>query len=314
MMRIRRVMFLKKLREHWQHRHELWQKFRLWQKTPYQVAPLSDEEHDCPTCQTHYTGNFCPRCGQWWRIGRYSFRNAFLGFLDIWGLGNRSMFRAIGHLFLRPGYMMRDYLQGRQHAYFPPFKMFFLVTTLGFLVDNGLNIAGHSDIEQRYERIEQRRAEEQELVAELNRLDSEQSRGQLIAKHIITQSFIRIAGFQYDYPNFFVLTVLLFVSGFLYLLFRHAPNFEGGMRYSELIVSLVYLYNMISLYIIPLEFLQLDERIQTMPYLTLPLAFSQLTGHSLLRSAAYTLLAALFYIVLIALMVVIVVTTTILLT
>ena len=104
-----------------------YRRFREWQKRPYQVKPLSAEEHDCATCGTHYQGNYCPRCGQSSSIGRYSFKNALLLFLDVWGLGNRGMFRSLRDLLLRPGYMIRDYLQGMQMAYFPPFKMFFLL-------------------------------------------------------------------------------------------------------------------------------------------------------------------------------------------
>ena len=36
--------------------------------------------------------------------------------------------------------MIRDYLRGMQMAYFPPFKMFFLLLTLWLVVDSGLNI------------------------------------------------------------------------------------------------------------------------------------------------------------------------------
>lgn len=53
-----------------------------------------------------------------------------MGFLDIWGLGNRPMFRTMGQLFLRPGYMIRDYLSGHHLRYFPPFKMLAILTIL----------------------------------------------------------------------------------------------------------------------------------------------------------------------------------------
>ena len=89
---------------------EKYRRFREWQQKPYQVKPLSAKEHDCTTCGTHYKGNYCPRCGQSSKIGRYSFKNAFLLFLDVWGLGNRGMFRTIRDLIFRPGYMIRDYL------------------------------------------------------------------------------------------------------------------------------------------------------------------------------------------------------------
>ena len=117
-----------------------YKRYKEWKLQPHQVAPLSDEQHECATCGTRYDGNYCPRCGQSAKIGRYSFKNAILLFLDVWGLGNRGMFRSIRDLILRPGYMIRDYLRGMQMAYFPPFKMFFLLLALWLVVDSGLNI------------------------------------------------------------------------------------------------------------------------------------------------------------------------------
>ena len=117
-----------------------YKQFKEWKQQPHQVAPLSEEQHECATCGTHYEGNYCPRCGQSAKIGRYSFKNAILLFLDVWGLGNRGMFRSIRDLILRPGYMIRDYLRGMQMAYFPPFKMSFLLLALWLVVDSGLNI------------------------------------------------------------------------------------------------------------------------------------------------------------------------------
>ena len=104
---------------------EKYERFKEWQVKPYEVAQFTTEKHECATCHTEFHGNYCPRCGQKSTIGRYSFKTAFLTFLDVWGLGNRGMFRTIRDLLLRPGYMIRDYLSGMQMAYFPPFKMCF---------------------------------------------------------------------------------------------------------------------------------------------------------------------------------------------
>ena len=138
-------------------------RFQDWKLQPHQVAPLSEQQHECATCGTHYEGNYCPRCGQSAKIGRYSFKNAFLLYLDVWGLGNRGMFRSIRDLLLRPGYMIRDYLRGMQMAYFPPFKMFFLLTALSLLVNTGFNIQGINRMEQQKkattERVEDAKAE-----------------------------------------------------------------------------------------------------------------------------------------------------------
>ena len=67
-----------------------YRRFREWKQQPHEVAPLSEQQHECATCGTHYEGNYCPRCGQSSKIARYSFKNACLLFLDVWGLGNRG--------------------------------------------------------------------------------------------------------------------------------------------------------------------------------------------------------------------------------
>ena len=84
------------------------QQFREWQVTPRVVAPNTEEEHECLNCHDHYTGNYCPRCGQSAKIGRYSFKNALLLFLDVWGMGNRGMFRTLRDLILR-GFLLRSF-------------------------------------------------------------------------------------------------------------------------------------------------------------------------------------------------------------
>ena len=134
-------MNIKKLKERYR-------RFREWKKQPHKVEPLSTEQHACANCGMHYEGNFCPRCGQSFRVGRYSFRNALLLFLDVWGLGSRGIFRTIRDLLLRPGYLIRDYLKGMQMSYYPPFKLFFLLFALALLMDTGLNIR----LENRYDK------------------------------------------------------------------------------------------------------------------------------------------------------------------
>lgn len=84
---------------------------------------VDDTSRRCCNCGNHYTGRVCPQCGQIGTWERYTWRQAFLNLLDIWGLGNRPMFRTLKELFWRPGYMIRDYLNGHRQFYFPPFKL-----------------------------------------------------------------------------------------------------------------------------------------------------------------------------------------------
>lgn len=122
--------------------------FRIWQRRPYELAPLSEESHECSSCKTVFTGNYCPRCGQPSEVGRFSFKKALLLFLDVWGIGNRSMFRSLRDLMFRPGYMIRDYLRGMQSAYFPPFKMFFLLAALSLVIEHGFDLGLSTEPDQ----------------------------------------------------------------------------------------------------------------------------------------------------------------------
>ena len=241
--------------------HNRYKRYREWKLEPHQVAPLSEEQHECATCGTHYEGNYCPRCGQSARIGRYSFKKAILLFLDVWGLGNRGMFRSIRDLILRPGYMIRDYLRGMQMAYFPPFKMFFLLLALWLVVDSGLNIQFVNRDKQNEKETEQIFSRFKPKVSQ-NATDDkadEKKNGILFTKEekekMFNQEYKQKEGEVGDWieqhSSLLVLAGLLLFSLPLYLLFRRSPSIPD-LRLSECFVAMVYITDMILIYgIIP---------------------------------------------------------------
>lgn len=288
--------------------HHRYKRFSEWKQQPHQVAPLSEVHHECATCGTHYEGNYCPRCGQSSKIGRYSFKNALLLYLDVWGLGNRGMFRTIRDLILRPGYMIRDYFRGMQMAYFPPFKLFFLLLALSMLVDSGMNIQGIN-------REKQNEKEGEELVNQFSKdvLHSEPREKKPKVKSEIktdkpltkedqkmmaveeserlTMSFVE---WLEQHGSVVVLAGLLVFSFPLYLLFRHSPAIPD-LRFSECFVSMVYITDMFLIYnIIPslLCFSVKAEIIYNMLTLLLPIIpIKQMSGYSY-WSTFWRLLAA----------------------
>lgn len=232
-----------------------YRRFKEWGKQPHQVAPLSDEARVCTTCGTHYSGNYCPRCGQSAKIGRYSFKNALLLFLDVWGLGNRGMFRSIRDLLLRPGYMIRDYLRGMQMAYFPPFKMYFLLITLSLLVESGLNIRGVNRLKEK-ERTEAVKGadadgKKAEVKEEKTVRKTDKSLTKEEKKNLAKAEMLRIIDGSSEWieQNLSIVTlvVLLFFSCPLWFLFRHCPAIPD-LRFSECFVAMVYISNMLFIY------------------------------------------------------------------
>ena len=252
---------------------EKYEKFKAWQIKPHEVKKLSAEKHVCATCHTEFHGNFCPRCGQKAVIGRYSFKTAFLLFLDVWGLGNRGMFRTIRDLLLRPGYMIRDYLNGMQMAYFPPFKMFFLLIAFLVLVNSGLNIRMMNTInnekehvnksfdesvkKDREDKIDKKSFNEIAIDDTINingkniplKKDENSNKFKLNGREYSLKFFDTLKKFTnwvMDNQTLVNFLLLLVLSGPMYLLFRKNKKFPD-VRYSEFFVSMVYITNMMTI-------------------------------------------------------------------
>ena len=216
--------------------------FRIWQRRPHEVAPLSEATHECASCATVFQGNYCPRCGQSAQIGRFSFTKAFRLFLDVWGIGNRSMTRTIRDLLLRPGYMIRDYLKGMQSAYFPPFKMFFLLTALSLLVDHGFSLNDEG---------QQESAEVTSTIFEDYDDNQSLSKDEKVVVDRVQMAFTKLISTlkmieRKNQPIFALLMLVLFYLP-LYYFIRKSPVIPD-LRYSEFTVALVYISNMTSIY------------------------------------------------------------------
>ena len=236
---------------------DIYRHFKEWQLQPYQVAPLSEEQRECATCGTHYQGNYCPRCGQSAKIGRYSLKNAFMVFLDVWGLGNRGMFRGIRDLLFRPGYMIRDYLRGMHMAYFPPFKMYFLLFALSLLIDTGLNIKGINRLEQQEKDISEviiratvdnKEDDVQEKKAPKMTEEELDKERRIEQANVQFESIFNIVSkwMEDHYSGVLLVSLLLFCYP-LWLLFRHCPAIPD-LRLSECFVAMVYISNMLIIY------------------------------------------------------------------
>ena len=279
------------------------QDFRTWQQKPYEVKPLSNEQHTCSTCGTQFTGNYCPRCGQSSIVGRFSFKKATLLFLDVWGLGNRGMFRSIRDLMFRPGYMIRDYLSGMQSAYFPPFKMFFLLAAFSLVVEHGLDLGLYGDREQtgnqqKKEQVENSTKEEKEVKSEPSKkekIDDFENKyfkdkdGNYKPATIALVKFVLMLDSLNDKnPALFSLLTLILLTVPLFFFFRSCPNIPD-LRYSEFIVALTYTSNCYSIYSIAGNLLDCGL-LRFLAYLMVFVSLRQLSGFSKSRLFWYIVL------------------------
>jgi Protein of unknown function (DUF3667). len=221
------------------------------------------------------------------RIGRYSFKTAFLLFLDVWGMGNRGMFRTLRDLLLRPGYMIRDYLSGMQMAYFPPFKMLFLLTALSLIVAHGVNIKGKTMEDQ-----------QQEILSSVHQTQGERAD---VVNGLANNYVNWIFEIQERFPNSFTLLTVLLLTSFYYIFFRKAKTVDH-LRFSEFLIAMIYVVNMLTIYETVFTFFGASTTVITCLSVLTVIPLKQLSGFSWLRTilsmvAAFILLWLVIFVV-----------------
>lgn len=88
----------------------------------------------CLNCGHEFSGKYCPCCGQKADTTRLSLStlaaHAFTSAVSF----DRGFLRTCLDLFYRPGYLIRDYIQGRRADYSKPLQMLFVLATVYVVV------------------------------------------------------------------------------------------------------------------------------------------------------------------------------------
>ena len=192
------------------------------------ILEIDPTHHVCENCGEQFVGRFCTQCGKPAARKRFTFKNVILNALEIWGFGSRPMFRTIAQLFTRPGYMIRDYLNGHYLRYFPPFKMLVVITLILMVIFSVLDIK-EENITVMSPNVEQ------EILAGGSYNDNDTMKIQL--------TYVKVAEFfdsalkimkQYPIPSTILRYIFLILS--VKIFFR-----KSGYNLSELFISHVYI-------------------------------------------------------------------------
>lgn len=97
------------------------------------------EEHVCINCNTTFRGDYCPCCGQSANISRLTLKQGAEDLLGIFTNFDSGFLHTCLELLARPGYMIRDYLNGKRQGYVKPMQMLFLTGTIRLFTDLALN-------------------------------------------------------------------------------------------------------------------------------------------------------------------------------
>jgi hypothetical protein len=179
--------------------------------------------------------------------------------------------------------MIRDYISGMQMAYFPPFKLLFLLTALLIVVQSGVNLKGENFYE----------SDKEQVVKE-----SDDSVVKNQADMTYSEHFDRVRAEFFKEFNALAeknqavgwLLMLALLSAPLYPLFRKSPA-THDLRFSELLITLVYTYDMFALYNIIFSFFCILDGIDDVIWLLPTIPLKQLSGFKWWRTILYLLLS-----------------------
>lgn len=83
--------------------------------------------HLCQNCGHAYEGEFCNNCGQK-VVHRITGSHVLHELIHVFTHADKGIFLLIKALALRPGLVVREYLQGKRKKYFNPFQFLLLMT------------------------------------------------------------------------------------------------------------------------------------------------------------------------------------------
>jgi len=95
------------------------------QKMDVAIEPVT-----CKHCGNVYVGRFCPNCGQKANIRRFTIGGIIDETIGLFTNFDHTFLRTLVELFYRPGYMIRDYMEGHRVCYFKPMQLLAFMTTL----------------------------------------------------------------------------------------------------------------------------------------------------------------------------------------
>lgn len=93
-------------------------------------------EKNCLNCGEWVERKFCPECGQENVQVRESFLHIVSHFISDYLHYDSKFFKSLGYLLTKPGFLTKEYLEGRRMRYIHPLRLFFFATIVMVIVAN----------------------------------------------------------------------------------------------------------------------------------------------------------------------------------
>ncbi|WP_167605948.1 DUF3667 domain-containing protein [Maribellus sediminis] len=110
----------------------MWSKLKERIQQKRTKAPAGD--HCCKNCETEFTGHYCPNCGQAVKEFDKPFSFIFYNFLGDFFAFDTRFFKTLFLLIAKPGFLTKQYFDGKRVRYAPPFRIYIFVSFILFLL------------------------------------------------------------------------------------------------------------------------------------------------------------------------------------
>src|SRR6188474_2233963 len=96
-----------------------------------EVAPAAEL---CANCQAPLRGQYCSACGQRHEPHIHSVAEFASEALEGLTHADSRLWRTLWSLVSKPGFLTREFIEGRRMRYLPPFRLYLVLSVMLFLV------------------------------------------------------------------------------------------------------------------------------------------------------------------------------------
>jgi hypothetical protein len=88
----------------------------------------------CANCHATLTGEYCAACGQRHEPHLHTVAHFASEAFESISHADSRLWRTIGYLLVRPGFLTRQFFDGKRARYLPPFRLYLVISVLFFVV------------------------------------------------------------------------------------------------------------------------------------------------------------------------------------
>jgi len=89
---------------------------------------------NCKNCDAVVDGKFCSSCGQSAHIHRVTIGHLVHEFFHVMTHADKGIIFLVKQLLVRPGFVVKEYLEGKRKKYFNPVSFLLITTAIGALI------------------------------------------------------------------------------------------------------------------------------------------------------------------------------------